>query len=1065
VVEPARFEKEVIVPRTHDPMQLEVLPDGRIYFIERSGPLKLFDPAGGRVELVGRVPSVRYGEVGLMGLKLDPAFENNRQLYLFFCPKAKKDHLRLSRFELKEGKLDLDSEIVMLEYPIEPEGATHMGGGMAWDTAGNLYIGTGDNCVPIPQPPLDQRPGHEAVDALRSAGNTHDLRGKVLRIHPEPDGSYTIPGGNLFADPKGGRAEIYTMGVRNAFRIFVDPETDWLYWGDVGPNVRIDLDAGPNGYDEVNQARRAGNFGWPMFVGANEPYRRWDFATGKPGAWFDLNRRLNDSKNNTGARVLPPAEPAWIWYPTTESKQFPELGSGGRAAMAGPVYHYDAASGSELRLPATLDGKLLIYDWTRNWIKAVQFDPQGGVKSIEPFMPEMIFRKPIDMKFHADGTLYLIEYGDKWNDNHDAQIVRIVYRRGNRPPVASNRADQTAGKQPLTIRFDGSDSYDKDVDDRLQYAWRIEPSDAVLSRKLVLEHTFSEPGTHRVTLTVTDRSGDRSESSSEIRVGNAPPEVAILEPPSGSFFSWEEPIGYRTRVTDAEDGDTGAGSIDRARVVVRAKYQQRRSSTQVDGRGRQLANDDAALEPGLALMRGTTCFACHMTGTASAGPAYGAVAARYREDPEAHGRLAEKIIAGGSGTWGQKPMPPHPQHTLPQTRQMVDWILSLTSATAHPPMPGSEGAFRTCAHPDGRGNAGVYVITASYTDDGAEGVAAITGEAVHVLHSRLKKAAFFDTRRGVELIDEYEGEHTIVGHFADGDYVSFTGMRLAGIDRVTLRAAALGEAGGRFELRSSGPDGPLLAEVPVPPGSPYRAIQVHLKDPGGLIDLYLVARAETAAEKKSLGLNWLVFHDSKAETVARKARQEAAEAVLASRQSLQSRPFVRDWQLDDLREKLALAERGRSFENGQRLFELATCASCHRMGAVGGPLGPELTDVAGRLAQAGPEPRLRLLEEILHPSRQIADRYRTIVIGTLDGKQLSGIVVENETEGYRLVNNPQTPKTSIFIPRSEIERIDQSQISLMPAGLLSTFTLEDIMDLLAYLEAGGKKEHPAFGKE
>ena len=87
------------------------------------------------------------------------------------------------------------------------------------------------------------------------------------------------------------------------------------------------------------------------------------------------------------------------------------------------------------------------------------------------------------MKFHADGTLYLIEYGDKWNDNHDAQIVRIVYRRGNRTPVASNRADQTAGKQPLTIRFDGSDSYDKDVDDRLQYAWRIEPSDAVLSRK------------------------------------------------------------------------------------------------------------------------------------------------------------------------------------------------------------------------------------------------------------------------------------------------------------------------------------------------------------------------------------------------------------------------------------------------------------------------------------------------------------------------------------------------------------------------------------------------------
>ena len=74
--------------------------------------------------------------------------------------------------------------------------------------------------------------------------------------------------------------------------------------------MSVELDAGPNGYDEVNQAKRAGNFGWPMFVGPNEAYRRWDFAAGVGGAWFDLERRINDSKNNTGSRVLPPAEPS-----------------------------------------------------------------------------------------------------------------------------------------------------------------------------------------------------------------------------------------------------------------------------------------------------------------------------------------------------------------------------------------------------------------------------------------------------------------------------------------------------------------------------------------------------------------------------------------------------------------------------------------------------------------------------------------------------------------------------------------------------------------------------------
>ena len=265
----------------------------------------------------------------------------------------------------------------MLEYPIDPDGATHMGGGMAWDRDRNLYIGTGDNCVPIPQPPLDQRPGHEMVDALRSSGNTQDLRGKVLRIHPEEDGSYTIPPGNLFRDPAQGRGEIYAMGVRNAFRIYVDPVSGWLYWGDVGPNVRLDLDAGPNGYDEVNQAKESGNFGWPMFVGPNEAYRRWDFAAGKGGDWFDLEKRINDSKNNTGVRVLPPAEPAWIWYPTTESKIFPELGSGGRSAMAGPIYHYEMSKMKiRTNYPLRSDGKLLIYDWTRNWIKAVTLDAE-----------------------------------------------------------------------------------------------------------------------------------------------------------------------------------------------------------------------------------------------------------------------------------------------------------------------------------------------------------------------------------------------------------------------------------------------------------------------------------------------------------------------------------------------------------------------------------------------------------------------------------------------------------------------------------------------------------------
>ena len=104
--------------------------------------------------------------------------------------------------------------------------------------------------------------------------------------------------------------------------------------------------------------------------------------------------------------------------------------------MAGPVYYFDAKLDSPLKLPAALDRSLFIYDWTRNWIKAVKLDGQGGIARIAPFMGGVSFRKPMDLKLAADGTLYLIEYGDKWQGNRDAQIVRIVYRRGNRLPLA-----------------------------------------------------------------------------------------------------------------------------------------------------------------------------------------------------------------------------------------------------------------------------------------------------------------------------------------------------------------------------------------------------------------------------------------------------------------------------------------------------------------------------------------------------------------------------------------------------------------------------------------------------
>jgi glucose/arabinose dehydrogenase len=118
---------------------------------------------------------------------------------------------------------------------------------------------------------------------------------RSFAIKVKDDATYEIPDGNLF--PKGtdkARPEIYVMGNRNPYRISVDQKTSYLYWGEVGPDAANDsMDTrGPRGYDEVNQARKAGFFGWPLFVGNNYAYHQFDYATGISGPAYDKQKAV-----------------------------------------------------------------------------------------------------------------------------------------------------------------------------------------------------------------------------------------------------------------------------------------------------------------------------------------------------------------------------------------------------------------------------------------------------------------------------------------------------------------------------------------------------------------------------------------------------------------------------------------------------------------------------------------------------------------------------------------------------------------------------------------------------
>ncbi|MEM6964527.1 MAG: ThuA domain-containing protein, partial [Bacteroidota bacterium] len=441
IPEENRFVKEVLDFNLTEPMELDELPGRGLLFIERRGDVKLFDFSINNTIDIGKVDVFYGNEDGLIGLAVDPNFAENNWIYLCYSAPGEVSKQHVSRFELKGDSLDFASEKILLSIPTIRK-CCHSGGSLEFDQHGNLFIGLGDNTNPFESQgyaPIDERPERQLWDAQRSASNTNDLRGKILRITPLADGTYSIPDGNLF--PEGTpqtRPEIYAMGLRNPFRFSIDTKTEYLYWGDVGPDAgKNDSLRGPHGMGEFNQARKAGYWGWPYTRGNNQVYNDYDFSSKQSGEKFDPENIINDSPNNTGLRKLPTVESSMIWYSYKKSEDFPWLGDGGVNPMAGPVYHAADYANTKNNFPLYFENKLFAYEWMRDWVYVVTLDSNQNYVKAEPFMPSTEFSHPMDMLFGEDGFLYLLEYGQKWNvQNFDARLCRIRYNDGNRPPLA-----------------------------------------------------------------------------------------------------------------------------------------------------------------------------------------------------------------------------------------------------------------------------------------------------------------------------------------------------------------------------------------------------------------------------------------------------------------------------------------------------------------------------------------------------------------------------------------------------------------------------------------------------
>ncbi len=643
-----RFQVDALVTGMTEPMELELLPDGRPIWVERRGKIHVYDPDYEMAVQVAELDVHAVHEDGLLGIALDPSFADNNWMYLYYSPPGEKSVNRLSRFQFVDDEVDHDSEQVILDVPVDRNECCHSGGSIEFGPTGLLHLSIGDNTNPFKSDgysPIDDSQDVPNFDARRSSANTNDLRGGIVRIRVEEDGSYTIPEGNLFSDPAVGRPEIYAMGLRNPFRIHVDQHNGNVYWGDIGPDAHADSSGmGPRGYDEVNVAREAGFFGWPLFVGDNRRYHERDFATGSVGGTFDPLHPINDSKLNTGATELPPAQPAMIYYPYAESEEFPTLGSGGRNAMAGPVFYRDDYADSEHRFPEYYDGKFFFYDWMRDYIMAADLDETGYVTDFEPVIPSMKLLHPMDMLFSPAGELYVIEYGTKWfSRDGNARLLRIRYNAGNRAPVPSMEVAEVIGPAPMQLSADAGNSLDYDGDE-LTVQWLLDGD--VIGEESELNYEVTTPGVQTLVLAVTDEAGNTTKLEQELLVGNTVPKVEIDLSSNRSFFFPEDRIRYAVKATDTEDGTVAPENI-----TVTFDYLEGEDLVQIEA-GHQVAGQGTAFAAGRTLVGNSDCGGCHLINEASSGPAFLAVAERYRKDPQASDYLAGKIIQGGGGVWG-----------------------------------------------------------------------------------------------------------------------------------------------------------------------------------------------------------------------------------------------------------------------------------------------------------------------------------------------------------------------------------------------------------------------------